>query len=268
MVTGRISLRSPEYSPISSSVSDVRATSSRFHCRRRHDVGDQDQRRRLRFGHRGRADQRLAGAAGQHHHAGTARPERVGGHLLVVAQLPAVLLQADRVRLAVDVAGEILGRPTDLEQHLLDPAPLAGVHDDGVVVDPGAEHRGDLLVAQHLFEHRAIQAHQRQAVRGVLDQLQPAVARHGVDDVDQQRLRHRVAGEADQGVDHLLGVVAGGAGVPQRQRRDAVGVHVFGCAFELGERRDGGACRAGQLVVDFEQHRLVGLHDQRPVSHF
>ena len=33
MVTGRISLRSPEYSPISSSVSEVRATSSRFHCR-------------------------------------------------------------------------------------------------------------------------------------------------------------------------------------------------------------------------------------------
>ena len=33
MVTGRISLRSPEYSPISSSVSDVRASSSRRHCR-------------------------------------------------------------------------------------------------------------------------------------------------------------------------------------------------------------------------------------------
>nr|CRL70023.1 hypothetical protein CPGR_00390 [Mycolicibacter nonchromogenicus] len=33
MVTGRISLRSPEYSPISSSVSEVRATSSRFHWR-------------------------------------------------------------------------------------------------------------------------------------------------------------------------------------------------------------------------------------------
>ena len=33
MVTGRISLRSPEYSPISSSVSEVRAISSRFHCR-------------------------------------------------------------------------------------------------------------------------------------------------------------------------------------------------------------------------------------------
>ena len=33
IVTGRISLRSPEYSPISSSVSEVRAMSSRFHCR-------------------------------------------------------------------------------------------------------------------------------------------------------------------------------------------------------------------------------------------
>ncbi len=33
MVTGRISLRSPEYSPISFSVNDVRAINSRFHCR-------------------------------------------------------------------------------------------------------------------------------------------------------------------------------------------------------------------------------------------
>ncbi|CAM5372801.1 hypothetical protein SCALM49S_06169 [Streptomyces californicus] len=33
MVTGRISLRVPLYSPISSSVSEVRFTSSCFHCR-------------------------------------------------------------------------------------------------------------------------------------------------------------------------------------------------------------------------------------------
>ena len=33
MVTGRISLRAPEYSPISSSVSDVRFSSSSRHCR-------------------------------------------------------------------------------------------------------------------------------------------------------------------------------------------------------------------------------------------
>ena len=172
------------------------------------------------------------------------------------------------MRLAVDVAGQILGGPADLEQHLLDPAALAVVHDDGVVVDAGAQHRRDLLVAQHLLEHRAVEAHQRQAVHRALHQLQPAVAGHRVDDVDQQRLRHRVARERHQRVDDLLGVVPGGAGVPQRQRRDAVGVDVLGRALQLGERGDRRARRAGLLVVDFEQHRLVGLHDQGAVGHF
>ena len=90
------------------------------------------------------------------------------------------------------------------------------MHRHGVVVQTRTEHRGDLLIAQHLFEDGAVQADQHQAVGGMFSQLQPAVAGHGVDDVDQQRLRHRIAGEADQRVDHLLGVVAGGARVPQR----------------------------------------------------
>ena len=171
------------------------------------------------------------------------------------------------MRLAVDVAGEVLGGPADLEQHLLDAAALAGVHDDGVVVDAGAEHRGDLLVAQHLLEHRAVEADQDQAVHRALDQLQPAVAGHRVDDVDEQRLRHRVAGEGHQRVDHLLGVVPGGAGVPQRQRGDPVGVDVFGGAFQFGERRDGRPRLTRLLMVDLEQHGLVGLHDQRAVGH-
>ena len=87
--------------------------------------------------------------------------------------------------LAVDVAGQILGRPTDLEQHLLDAAALAGMHDDGVVIEAGPQHRADLLVAQHLGKDGAIQAHQGETVGGMLDQLQPPVAAHGVDDVDQ-----------------------------------------------------------------------------------
>jgi len=172
------------------------------------------------------------------------------------------------VGLTVDVAGQVLGRPADLQQHLLDPAAFAGMHDDGVVVDAGAEHRGDLLVAQHLLEHRAVEADQAQSVCGVLDQLQAPVARHGVDDVDEQRLRHGIAGEADQGVDHLLGVVARGTGVPQCQRRDAVGVNVLGRPLQLGERGDGRPGGAGLFVVDLEQHRFVGLHDQGAVSHF
>ncbi len=170
--------------------------------------------------------------------------------------------------LAVDVAGQILCGPTDFEQHLLDAAALAVVHDDGVVVDAGPEHRRDLLVAQHLFEDRAVQAHQDQAVDRALHQLKTAVAGHGVDDVDEQRLRHRVARERHQCVDDLFGVVARGARVPQRQRCDPVGVDVLGRALELRERSDRGARSAGLLVVDFEQHRLVGLHDQGAVGHF
>ena len=169
--------------------------------------------------------------------------------------------------LAVNIAGQILCGPTDLEQHLLDAAALAVVHHNGVVVDAGTEHRRDLLVAQHFLEHRAVQADQGQAVRRVLHQLQPPVAGHDVDDVDQQRLRHRVTREGDQRVDDLLGVVTRGARVPQRQRSDAVGVDVFGRALQLGERGDRGARRAGLLMVYFEQHRLVGLHDQGAVGH-
>ena len=72
----------------------------------------------------------------------------------------------------------------------------------------------------------------------VLLEAQPAVAVHRVGDVDEQRVRHGVAAEAHQRVDDLLGVVPGGAGVPQAERREAVGVHVLGRALELGERRD------------------------------
>ncbi|SGH47220.1 Uncharacterised protein [Mycobacterium tuberculosis] len=170
------------------------------------------------------------------------------------------------MRFTIDVAGEILCGPTDLEQQLLDPAAFAGVDDDGVVIDAGAKHRRDLLVAQHFLKHRAVQAHQRQAMGRVLDQLQSSVAGHGVDDVDEQGLRHRVAGVTDQRVDDLLGIMAGGASIPQCQRCDAVGVDMFGCTFQLGERRDGGACSAGQFMVDFQQHRLIGLHYQWSVS--
>src|ERR687883_138679 len=94
IVTGRISLRSPEYSPISSSVSEVRATSSRFHCR-----------------------------------PATVFVTRINVVAFAVAgaQAPPLLVQLDLVRLAVDVAGQVLGRPAELEQPLLEPAPLGRV---------------------------------------------------------------------------------------------------------------------------------------------
>lgn len=53
-------------------------------------------------------------------------PEPVDGLLLVGPQLPAARVEVDAVRLAVDVAREVLGGPADLEQLLLEMAPLGG----------------------------------------------------------------------------------------------------------------------------------------------
>jgi hypothetical protein len=171
------------------------------------------------------------------------------------------------VRLAVDVAGQVLGRPADLEQRLLEPAALGRVDDDVLGVEPLADQRLHLLAAQHLFEHRDVAGVQHQPVHRVLVEAQPAVAVHRVGDVDQQGVRHRVARVAQQRVDDLLGVVAGGPRVPQAERGEPVGVHVLGGALELGERGDGLAAVDGGRVVDFEQQRLVALHDERTVGH-
>jgi hypothetical protein len=104
-------------------------------------------------------------------------------------------------------------------------------------------------------------------VHRVVDQLQPAVAVHRLGDVDQQRVRDRVAGEAQQRVDDRLGVVARGSGVPQAERGEPVGVYVFGRALQLGEGCDRHPARQRVGVVDLKQQRLVGLDDQRATGH-
>ena len=210
----------------------------------------------------------MPGAAGQDDDARAAGPEALDGLLLVVAQVPVRLVELDRVRLAVDVAGEVLGRPADLQQRLLEPAALGGVDDR-----PSPRRCGRRASGATRFERMTSSSTarsdvvQHQAVHRVVGQGEPAEAVHRVGDVDQQRVRHRVAGEAHQRVDDLLGVVPGGAGVPQRQRRHPVGVHVLGGALQLGERRDRRPAVLRQRVVDLEQQGLVRLDDQRAVAH-
>ena len=102
---------------------------------------------------------------------------------------------------------------------------------------------------------------------GIALQPQPAVARHGLGDVDEQCVRDRVSRVGQQRVDDLLGVVARCSGVPQAQRREAVGVDVLGRALELGERRDLAAAGFGLVVIDLEQQGLVALDDQGSVGH-
>src|SRR3954447_22856369 len=112
MVTGRISLRDPEYSPISSAVRLVRLRSSSRHCRALTVfvtrisvvalaraiaaaptiVFPAPARRADRPG----PEKHLAGAAGRKKAARAAVPEPRHSLLLVRAQRPAVLGQVDR----------------------------------------------------------------------------------------------------------------------------------------------------------------------------
>jgi hypothetical protein len=141
------------------------------------------------------------------------------------------------------------------------------VYGDRLLVEPGTHHRLDLLGPQDLLEHRTVVAGQHQPVHGVLVEPEPAVARHRLRDVDEQRVGHGVPAVGQQRVDDLLGVVPGSARVPESERGQPVGVHVLGGALELRERCDGLAALTAEVVVDLEQQGLVGLDDQGAVRH-
>ena len=80
-------------------------------------------------------------------------------------------------------------------------------------------------------------------------------------------LTRRSSTVTDERIAHLLGIMAGGAGVPQCERGDPVGVDVLGGALELGEGRDGLARLGRRRVVDLEQEGLVRLDDEGAVIH-
>ena len=236
---------------------------------RRDGVGDEDERGRLGLGHRAGADEGLAGAAGEHDDAGAAVPEPVDGLLLVGPQRPVVLGEVDAGAPRRRRSRQVLGRPADLEQLLLEVAALARGARRPVGVDPGARRPAAVI----RLCRSTSSSTGRSVVRStspcsvVLLQGQPAVAVHRLGDVDEQGVRHGIPAVRDQGVDDLLGVVPGGARVPQAQRGDPVGVDVLGGALELGERGDGPAGLLGARVVDLEQQRLVALDDQRSIRH-
>ena len=264
MVTGRISFLAPEYSPISSAVRRRPLDQLVAPLPGRHRVGDQDQRRRLGPGHGRRSDDGFPCSARENDDTGTAVPERGRRLILVRPQLPAGLVKINSVRLAVDIAGQVLRRPAELQQDLLEVPALAGVHDHRVLVDPRPDQTLDLGAPQHLGQYRPVGRHQDQPVGRVLLDPQPAVAVHRVGDVHQQGRRHRVAAVGEQRVHDLLGIVTGGPRIPQPQRGQPIGVDVLRCSLQLGERCDRDPAGVRRLMIDFEQQGSVGLHDERP----
>ena len=117
-------------------------------------------------------------------------------------------------------------------------------------------------MALNFGQHRAVRGLQNQPVSRVFLQLEPAVAVHRLSDIYKQWLRHGEAAVALQHVHDLLRIVPRGTCVPQRQRSDAVGVDVLRRPLQLGKRCQRVAGLGGLLMVDFQQHRFVRLHDE------
>ena len=180
-------------------------------------IGHEDERGGLCLRHGGSTHDGFARATGQDHDAGATRPERIGGVLLIIPKLPVHLLRAQRdgVGFAVDVAGAVIGGPAGFEQLLFEPPACGWRYGDGVVVNARAQKFADFLGARELLQDDGLVRFEDETVGWMSQQAHAAVARHGLGDVDQQRLRHREPGVILQNVHDLLGIVPGSARIPQ-----------------------------------------------------
>ena len=234
-------------------------------------VRGQHQRRGLDFGHAGHADDGLARPARQDDDAGAApraaaRMKDPGRIRLIVPQgeggpRGGAAAQVDRQRFALAVSGQVLRGKADLHQGLLDASAGNRFDAEGGRRKPLDQQRRDVLVAADLLGQRLVGRPEHQP-GFVPIQLQPPIARGILADLHGHVLRHVVLGKLLERLHDFGGGDPGGAGVPDRQRRDAVGVDVLRRLDQLGE--------AGQAVprsliagaIDLDQHGVVALHDQ------
>ena len=169
------------------------------------------------------------------------------------------------MRRAGRVPGEVLGRPAQLHELLLEGASRPRRDEEAVVVDALGEQGRDALRVRDLGEHGDVGGVQAQrTVVGAVDH-EPAVSCDGLAHVDGDGLRHRELRVPLERAEHVLGVVPGGPCVPQAESGDAIGVHVLGCAFELGEDREVVPRVLRERVRDLEEHGAVALHDEGAV---
>src|SRR5205085_7671414 len=154
------------------------------------------------------------------------------------------------------------------DQRLLERAADAGLDGERVGVDPLRDRRLDALQTRDLVEQPFLVRRQHEPVVGAANEPQLAVTADDVLDVEADVLRNGVLRELVERGDDLRGAETGSGGVPERQRRKAIGVDVLGTLLELREAGDGIAALFVTRMRGLEQDRPITLNDQRPVRTF
>src|SRR5437773_2829064 len=94
-------------------------------------------------------------------------------------------------------------------------------------------------------------------------ELDAAVTAHLIGEVGGEIVWQRKLAVRAQRLDHLVGGHAGGGRVPERQRRQAIGVNVLGAFFQLGEGRQRIARRRVARIVHLHENGAIPLDDER-----
>src|SRR5262249_10323737 len=82
-------------------------------------------------------------------------------------------------------------------------------------------------------------------------------------DIRPQVGRQRKLAVAPEDIDHGIRSQTGGGGIPQRQRRQPVGMDVFWALFQLSKRGQGVARFGVARVIHLDQDRAIPLYDER-----
>ena len=240
--------------------------------RRRH-VGREDQSGSAHQRHARHAHDGLARAARQHDDAGPAALRAAGvknlrRRALVIPRRerhPGQRQAAQRQGkiLAADVAGEVFRGETELDERLLEPAPLGGGHHKVQRCRPRWQEGRERFLMRQLLRQRQVPRPEQQRAIVLARELETAVARGEVPHAGRHVAGQRVFRELPQRRHDAFCRLAHRAGVPDRERRDAVGVDMLWRLHQLGKPRQGIARLGVARVVHFEQHRVIALHDER-----
>ena len=241
---------------------------------RRGDAGGEDERRALQLVHAGHADDRFSRPARQGDDSRS--PARASSR--VIRRRGAGLVgpqgerqpsrcdsaQRDGQRFTRGIAGQVLGRIADPDQRLLDFAARGGIDQEPERGQPRAEQGRGLPAVADLFGQSLVAGGQDQSAP-VAKQAQAPVAGNEIANTRRDVFGQRVLGVLAQRIDDLRSRGAGGAGVPNRQRRNAAGVNVLGRFHQFGETRQAVANLPVARAGGFHQHGVVALNDERVV---